>query len=81
MQPVQVKLDSRGRVSIPSELREALGGVVTLEQTKDGILLTPAKARISKREFRNIIMSEPKRTGKPENWPPSRMKRIWTEGA
>jgi DNA-binding transcriptional regulator/RsmH inhibitor MraZ len=81
MQPVQVKLDSKGRVSIPSDLREALGEVVTLEQTKDGILVTPAKAQISKRQFRNIIVSKPKRTGRPKNWSPRRMKRIWAEGA
>jgi AbrB family looped-hinge helix DNA binding protein len=81
MQPVQVKLDSKGRVSIPSELREVLGELVTLEKTKDGILVTPAKTRVSKRQFRNIILSPPKRSGTPENWSPGRMKRIWTEGS
>jgi len=29
------------------------------------------------KEFREVIVSVPPRTGEPENWPPSRMKAIW----
>jgi hypothetical protein len=28
-------------------------------------------------ELRRIIKSKHKRTGKPENWPPEKMKLIW----
>jgi len=39
--------------------------------------MIPGKSVNFIEEFRKIIASEPPRTGKPENWPPSKMKAIW----
>jgi len=44
---------------------------VILERTKDGFLLKKEKTF-----FKEVISSDPPRTGEPENWPPSEMKKI-----
>jgi len=77
MDAVTVKLDSKGRVRIPPELREGLGGTVVLARTGKGILLTPGQSMDFLDEFRRIITSEPRRIGVPENPSPRDMKGIW----
>jgi hypothetical protein len=48
---------------------------VILERTKDGFLLKKEKTFLE--EFKEVISSDPSRTGESENWPPSEMKKIW----
>ncbi len=76
---VEVKLDSKGRVRIPSEFREALGdmGTVSIRKVREGLLIAPGRPQNFLEEFRKVIMSEPPRVGIPENWPPERIKAIW----
>ncbi|MEN3062081.1 MAG: hypothetical protein ABC595_03115 [Candidatus Methanosuratincola petrocarbonis] len=52
------------------------GRVVALGRTPDGILVSPG-VESKDFEFRAVLLSDPPRTGKPENWSPSRMKEIW----
>ncbi len=74
-----VKVDSKGRICVPPDFREELGGVVILRKTRKGILLSPGKDRNFTDEFRKAILSEPRRTGIPENPPAREMKAIWKE--
>lgn len=78
MNEVQLKIDSKGRLCIPAELREQIGDTVTLKKTSEGFLIVPGKPRNFLEEFCKVIASEPPRTGKPENWPPSKMKALWS---
>lgn len=80
MQARQVRIDSKGRISIPSELRESIGETVTVRLTDEGILIASENASTFEERFRSVILSDPERTGRPENWSPNRMKRIWNEG-
>ena len=77
MEHVQLKIDSKGRLCIPPEIREQIGDIAILKKTNEGFLIMPGQARNFIDEFRKVIASEPPRTGKPENWPPSKMKAIW----
>ena len=77
MEELQLKVDSKGRLCIPREIREQIGDTAILKRTPKGYLLLPGKRRDFQEEFRKIITSEPRRTGKPENWLPSKMKEIW----
>ena len=77
MEEVQLKVDSKGRVCIPAEIREQIGDVAVLKKTAKGYLLMPGKKKDFLEEFRKVMTSEPRRTGKPENWSPSKMKSIW----
>jgi len=74
---VQVKVDSKGRISLPPELREEIGDLVVVKKTPEGILLQRSQKRDFLEEFKRMIISEPPRTGKPENWQPRKMKEIW----
>ena len=78
MEHVQLKIDSKGRLCIPPEIREQIGDIAILKRTNEGFLIMPGQARNFIDEFRKVIASEPPRTGKPENWPPSKMKAIWS---
>ena len=78
MEHVQLKIDSKGRLCIPPEIREQIGDIAILKKTNEGFLIMPGQARNFIDEFRKVIASEPPRTGKPENWPPSKMKAIWS---
>ena len=75
---VQVKVDSKGRISLPPELREEIGDLVIIKKTPEGILLQRSQKRDFLEEFKKTIISEPPRTGKPENWSPRKMKEIWS---
>jgi bifunctional DNA-binding transcriptional regulator/antitoxin component of YhaV-PrlF toxin-antitoxin module len=77
LEHVQLKIDSKGRLCIPPEIREQIGDIAILKRTNEGFLIMPGQARNFIDEFRKVIASEPPRTGKPENWPPSKMKAIW----
>lgn len=79
MDQIKLKLDSRGRLYIPPEIREELGNTVVLKKADEGFLIIPSEPKNFIEEFRRIITSEPPRTGRPENWPPSKMKAIWSE--
>ena len=78
MEQFQLKIDSKGRICIPPEIREQIGDTAILKKTSEGFLIMPGQARNFIDEFRKVIASEPPRTGKPENWPPSKMKAMWS---
>ena len=71
MDEIQVKVDSKGRLCIPADMREQIGGTAIIKKTNEGFLILPGKPTNFMEEFRKVIASEPPRTGKPENWPPS----------
>ena len=73
----RLKVDSKGRILLPREIRDELGDIVVLEKTDDGFILKRGELIDFLKEFKRIITSDPPRTGKPENWPPSKMKKIW----
>ena len=73
---VRLRVDSKGRISIPLEFREEIGDTVVLRKTSEGIVIIPSKPLDFIEEFQKTITSEPPRAGKPENWPPSRMKAV-----
>ncbi len=57
---------------------EQIGDIAILKKTNEGFLIMPGQPRSFLDEFRKVIASEPPRTGKPENWSPSKMKAIWS---
>jgi len=73
----KLKVDSKWRILLPREIRSELGDVVILERTEEGFTLRRGRSISFLEEFKEVITSEPPRSGKPENWPPSRMKGIW----
>ncbi|MEM3442600.1 MAG: hypothetical protein QXM86_01890 [Candidatus Bathyarchaeia archaeon] len=75
---VHIKVDAKGRLYIPADIRGQIGDAATLKKTKEGFLIVPGKPRNFMEEFRKVITSEPPRTGKPENWAPSKMKNVWS---
>jgi len=75
MSELIAKIDSKGRLVIPEGLRENLGKMVVVKKTQEGILLRPAKGRVDR--LQAIMDSIPRRTAKPENPRPEKMKRIW----
>jgi bifunctional DNA-binding transcriptional regulator/antitoxin component of YhaV-PrlF toxin-antitoxin module len=79
MEQVNLKVDSKGRICIPAEIREQIGGTATLKKTSDGYLLLPGKQKDAIEELHKIITSKHRRTGKPENWSPEKMKSIWSK--
>jgi len=76
LEQVHLKIDSKGRLYLPSEIREQIGDSAILNKTSEGFLLMPGQPTNFLDEFRKVIASEPPRTGKPENWSPSKMKLI-----
>jgi len=73
----QLKVDSKGRVVLPKEVRDELGDRLILEKRGKGFLILPGKGREFLDEFKVVMSSEPKRKGKPENWGPSKIKSTW----
>jgi DNA-binding transcriptional regulator/RsmH inhibitor MraZ len=78
MEETQLKIDSKGRLYIPPEIREQIGSIALLKKTPEGFLIVPGQPRDFFEEFSKVITSEPPRTGKPENWSPSKMKAMWS---
>ncbi len=74
---VTLKLDSKGRLYLPPEIREQIGDTVILKRTGEGFLILPGEPRDFLEEFRRVISSRPPRTGEPENWTPQKMKAVW----
>jgi bifunctional DNA-binding transcriptional regulator/antitoxin component of YhaV-PrlF toxin-antitoxin module len=79
MEQVNVKVDSKGRICIPAEIREEIGNTATLKKTPEGYLIIPGKRQDAVEELHKIITSKHHRTGKPENWSPEKMKSIWSK--
>ena len=72
-----VKVDSKGRICIPAEIREEIGDTATIKKTPEGYLIIPGKHEDFLEEFKKLITSEPKRKGKPKLASPEEMKSIW----
>ncbi|MEM4658146.1 MAG: AbrB/MazE/SpoVT family DNA-binding domain-containing protein [Candidatus Methanosuratincola sp.] len=73
-----VKMDSKGRTRIPPEMREGLGGTVEPKNTPKGIIVSPAEESPEfLEEYRTTLLSDPPKTGQPENWSSERIKAIW----
>jgi len=77
MEEVHLKLDSKGRLCIPPQIREQIGNTVTLKKTTDGFIIIPGTEVNFLEEFQKVISSEPKRKGKPKLTSPKEMKSIW----
>jgi bifunctional DNA-binding transcriptional regulator/antitoxin component of YhaV-PrlF toxin-antitoxin module len=74
---VNLKIDSKGRICIPAEIREQIGDTATLKKTSQGFLLIPGKREDFLDAFKKLITSEPKRKGKPKLASPEEMKSVW----
>jgi AbrB family looped-hinge helix DNA binding protein len=72
MEEVELRVDSKGRIRIPAEIRNRFGDLVVLRKTAEGYLLVPFLD-----DFKKVVSSKPRRTGKPEFWSPEQMKSIW----
>jgi AbrB family looped-hinge helix DNA binding protein len=77
-------VDSKRRLTLPPRVVEKLGVTegdeVIFEEGKDGtFVIKPGRKTDFDEWFRKLILSEPRRTGKPENWSPAKMKEIWKE--
>lgn len=77
MEHVTIKVDSKGRICIPAEIREQIGDTATLRKTPQGYLLIPGEREDFLEEFKKLITSEPKRKGKPKLASPEEMKSVW----
>jgi DNA-binding transcriptional regulator/RsmH inhibitor MraZ len=77
MDDVELKIDSKGRICLPPDIREEMGDTVIATRTPKGILITAGKRKGFIEEFNKVISAKPKRTGEPENWTPEMMKAIW----
>ncbi len=74
---VNLKIDSKGRMCIPAEIREQIGDTATLKKTPQGFLIVPGKREDFLEEFKKLITSEPKRKGKPKLATSEEMKSVW----
>ncbi len=77
MKEITVKIDSKGRLYLPPAIRKQLGNNPTLKKTKAGYLIISSKQKDFLEEFRKLITSKPRRTGKPTLASPEEMKSIW----
>ena len=66
MDMVRLKVDSKGRIRLPSEIREEMGDIVVATRTPKGILIRPSMRNDFIEEFKRVITTEPGRTGEPE---------------
>jgi bifunctional DNA-binding transcriptional regulator/antitoxin component of YhaV-PrlF toxin-antitoxin module len=74
-------VDSERRLTLPSKVMEKLGGKegdeVIFEEGEDGAFsMKLGRKKDSDERFKKLIPREPKRTIKPKNWSPARMKGI-----
>jgi bifunctional DNA-binding transcriptional regulator/antitoxin component of YhaV-PrlF toxin-antitoxin module len=76
-QQLTVKIDAKGRICIPAEIKEVLGDIATIKKTPEGILLIPGKRENFLEEFKKLITSEPELKGKPKFATPEEMKSVW----
>ena len=76
MKDITVKIDSEGRMYLPPAIRKQLGNI-TLKKTKEGYLIISSKQEDFLDEFRKVITSKHRRTGKPTLASPEKMKSIW----
>lgn len=80
-----VRVDSKGRVRLPQEMRETLGDIVELKHLgKEKILMSQAKkSKLKEKNAANnlaeLFDTKPRRTGKPQNPSPEEIKSIWNE--
>jgi hypothetical protein len=58
MEEVNLKVDSKGRICIPAEIREQIGNTATLKKTSAGYLLLPGKQKDAIEELHKIITSK-----------------------
>jgi bifunctional DNA-binding transcriptional regulator/antitoxin component of YhaV-PrlF toxin-antitoxin module len=79
MKQFTVKVDAKGRIRIPAEIRGEIGDAVIFKKTPQGYLLVPGKERDAHERLVQIINSKHHRTEKPENWSPEKMKSIWSK--
>jgi DNA-binding transcriptional regulator/RsmH inhibitor MraZ len=77
MEQVNLKIDSKGRMCLPAEIREEIGDTATIKRTPQGFLLIPGKREDFLEEFKKLITSEPKRKGNPKLATPEEMKSVW----
>ena len=49
-----VKVDSKGRICIPAEIREEMGDTITIKKTQRGYLLLPGKQKDFLRRIQEI---------------------------
>ena len=81
MEEVELKVDAKGRICLPPDIREEMGETVIATRTPEGILITPGDKKEFMEEFNRVMSTEPERTGVPENWPSEKMKDIWVKGS
>ncbi len=83
-QVANAKIDSKGRILLPQALRDEFdlepGDSLMIRSTRSGLVMSPTKK--GRREdvmsrFREMLKTPPSRYGKPENWSPARMKKLW----
>jgi len=74
-------IDAKGRILIPPEFREGLGDHIVIRKTEAGVILVPGRKEERVAEFLKVLESEPRRTGKPTNPGPERIKSVWKETA
>jgi len=74
---VQLKVDSKGRICLPSEMREDMGDIVVAKKTSKGVLIQKGEKSDFLDEFKRVISSEPKRVGEPKNPTTEEMKSTW----
>ncbi|HLN44652.1 MAG TPA: hypothetical protein VK209_02995 [Candidatus Sulfotelmatobacter sp.] len=77
MEQVHLRIDSKGRLCIPPQVREEIGETAILKKTPEGYMLLPGRPINFLEEFRKTISSEPKRRAKPNLVSPEEMKSIW----
>jgi bifunctional DNA-binding transcriptional regulator/antitoxin component of YhaV-PrlF toxin-antitoxin module len=73
---VTLRVDSKGRICLPAEIREKIGGSVTIKETDQGYLITHIEKGNFIESFNKMITSEPKRKAKPKLATPQEMKSI-----